>query len=222
MDLEFVDFRAAFRTYDRDHNGTLNHDELNDFLMSLGFTVSKSELNDIMNDCLYTGTELTFEQFMTLMTTHKYFAQHNIDKEKKIQKNLQHAFHLLDREQNTYLDREELKAILQKYGVQPAEFETVFKKSDLHDRIDLKEFLGDLLPVDTEVNTEDLLNDQIERYRADIRRARELVRKQQQVIREILETHEIEISEFQSKYDKLQAKYDALRQQAEDHGCKIS
>ncbi|KAM3141861.1 hypothetical protein pb186bvf_005947 [Paramecium bursaria] len=63
------EFRAAFRLFDKDGDGTISTSEIGNIMRQLGINPSQAELNEMINEVDVDGNgEVDFDEFCIMMT----------------------------------------------------------------------------------------------------------------------------------------------------------
>uniref|UniRef100_UPI00358E147D troponin C, skeletal muscle-like n=1 Tax=Myxine glutinosa TaxID=7769 RepID=UPI00358E147D len=137
------EFKAAFDMFDADRGGDINTSELGNVMTLLGQNPSKEELDAIIEEVDEDGSgTIDFEEFLVMMVMQM--------KEDAIQSGLSEeeladVFRILDRNQDGYIDRDELWEILKHTGesISETEVDTLMIEGDKNNdgKLDFDEFL---------------------------------------------------------------------------------
>jgi len=118
--------KEAFDMFDRDKDGKINNNELNNVMKALGYNLTEKEVSEIMgeNDNDNDG-KLKFEEVLYLVN--------NRSKEIDTEDELIEAFRLFDKEGKGYIGTEEIKHLLLMLGesMTNEEIEEIITQADL-------------------------------------------------------------------------------------------
>uniref|UniRef100_UPI00358F47B3 troponin C, skeletal muscle-like n=1 Tax=Myxine glutinosa TaxID=7769 RepID=UPI00358F47B3 len=138
---QIAEFKAAFDLFDEDGGGDISTKELGKVMRLLGQEPTKEELDAVIEevDEDASGT-IDFEEFLVMMVR-----QMKEDTKGASEAELAEAFRILDRNQDGYLDREELEIVLgmTEETVSTIEIDELMRDGDKNNdgRIDFDEFL---------------------------------------------------------------------------------
>eukprot|EP01083_Nonionella_stella_P216810 778888_1 len=114
--------KVAFNLFDKDQNGVIDQNELTTVLKTLGQTISKEEIEEMVaavdqND----DGEIDFNEFVTMMEKRMFLPSNTLE--------YQDAFKFFDKNGDGFIDFNELKDVLLSLGEQ-------FTNQDIQDMID--------------------------------------------------------------------------------------
>ena len=70
------ELKVAFSYFDRNHDGSIEADELGDVMRSLGYKVTADELREMIGMADVDGNDkVEFDEFVTVMTRHEMLAK---------------------------------------------------------------------------------------------------------------------------------------------------
>ena len=104
-----AEYREAFALFDKNGDGTITVVELGTVMRNLGNNPTDSELQDMINEVDADGNgTLEFDEFCNLMARQM--------KETNQEEELKQRFKLFDKDGNGFVDREELRDVMQQLG----------------------------------------------------------------------------------------------------------
>jgi calmodulin len=121
------ELKITFEIFDKDFDGFINIEEFGYVMMSLGYELSETELQDMMKEVMKDElNRINFEQFMLIMNKR--------GKDTDIVEEYIEAFRVFDREGNGTLNREELRLIMVALGdkVVPEELDIMLRDADVN------------------------------------------------------------------------------------------
>lgn len=131
MDNQFLEeksreIKEAFDMFDRDKDGKINNNELNNVMKALGYNLTEKEISEIMgeNDNDNDG-KLKFEEVLNMLN--------NRSKEIDTEDELIEAFRLFDKEGKGYIATEDIKHLLLMIGesMSNEEIEEIVTQADM-------------------------------------------------------------------------------------------
>ncbi|XP_066930098.1 uncharacterized protein [Clytia hemisphaerica] len=133
-DVQIAEFKEAFGLFDKNHDGSISVQELGEVMSRMGFDPTEGELEDMLHDISGSG-DIDFEKFVNMMAKIK-----NVDEEEETKL----AFKMFDKDQNGFIDKEELKLVMASLGEQLTddEIQEMMAEADLDGdgTIDYNEF----------------------------------------------------------------------------------
>lgn len=135
---ELEELKDIFAMFDKDNSGSIDVNELESMVSSLGISATKDDLNEMIAeaDIDKSGT-IEFEEFKTLIGPH-------FQKEKPPEDFID-AFKFFDKDGDGFISRTELRAIMNNVDGQLAEadIEDMIKEADVNGdgKIDFDEFI---------------------------------------------------------------------------------
>ena len=121
------ELKITFEIFDKDFDGFINIEEFGYVMMSLGYELSETELQDMMKEVMKDElNRINFEQFMLIMNKR--------GKDTDIVEEYIEAFRVFDREGNGTLNKEELRLIMIALGdkVVPEELDIMLRDADVN------------------------------------------------------------------------------------------
>ncbi len=121
------ELKITFEIFDKDFDGFINIEEFGYVMMSLGYELSVTELQDMMKEVMKDElNRINFEQFMLIMNKR--------GKDTDIVEEYIEAFRVFDREGNGTLNKEELRLIVVALGdkVVPEELDIMLRDADVN------------------------------------------------------------------------------------------
>lgn len=113
-----MEYREAFKLFDKDGNGTIELDELRQVMCSLGQSPTESELNQIIADADMDGDgTIDFDEFIEMMNK-----QETRDLNDQVE-NLRRTFEIFDTDGSGKISSTELKQVMEKLGEQLDDFQ---------------------------------------------------------------------------------------------------
>lgn len=137
-DAELAELKDIFAMFDKDNSGSIDVNELESMVSSLGISATKEDLNDMIAeaDIDKSGT-IEFDEFKTLIGPH-------FQKEKPPEDYID-AFNFFDKDGDGFISRSELRNIMNTVDSKLAEsdIEDMIKEADINGdgKIDFDEFI---------------------------------------------------------------------------------
>jgi len=137
-EAELAELKDIFAMFDKDNSGSIDVNELESMVSSLGITATKEDLNDMIAeaDIDKSGT-IEFDEFKTLIGPH-------FQKEKPPEDYID-AFNFFDKDGDGFISRTELRTIMNTVDSKLAEsdIEDMIKEADQNGdgKIDFDEFI---------------------------------------------------------------------------------
>ncbi|KAL5247756.1 hypothetical protein ACHWQZ_G019593 [Mnemiopsis leidyi] len=137
-EAELAELKDIFRMFDKDNSGSIDVNELESMVSSLGISATKEDLNDMIAeaDIDKSGT-IEFDEFKTLIGPH-------FQKEKPPEDYID-AFNFFDKDGDGFISRSELRNIMNTVDSKLAEsdIEDMIKEADINGdgKIDFDEFI---------------------------------------------------------------------------------
>ena len=133
-----AEYREAFALFDKNGDGTITVVELGTVMRNLGNNPTDSELQDMINEVDADGNgTLEFDEFCNLMARQM--------KETNQEEELKQRFKLFDKDGTGFVDREELRDVMQQLGEKLSEedIEEMIQDADKNGdgMIDYQEFV---------------------------------------------------------------------------------
>ena len=131
-------FKDTFNLFDKDNDGFISVEELEDVMKSLGQSPTKDELKDMVNDVDTDGDgRIDFPEFLTMMSR----KVHELD----LNKEMEEAFKVFDKDGDGFITPAELKSVLHSLGdkLTNNEITMMMKEADLNGdgKINFHEFV---------------------------------------------------------------------------------
>ncbi|ODN02619.1 Calmodulin [Orchesella cincta] len=155
--LHHLEFREAFRFFDKDGDGSITKDELGIVMRSLGQFASEEELKEMLKEVDINGDGLfSFEEFVEIVSNYSGNTGGSTDEEQE----LRDAFRIFDKHNRGYISASDLRAVLHCLGedLSEDEIEDMIKEVDVDGdgRIDFNEFVRALGEPDLTEEDEDV------------------------------------------------------------------
>lgn len=136
-----MEYREAFKLFDKDGNGTIDVEELGIVMRSLGQNPTDEELEAIIKDADIDGDgTIDFDEFIEMMTS-----QEEKDSQCTQKENLRKTFEIFDTDGSGKISSDELKIVMKKLGEELTDFQIqeMIKEadSDGDGEIDFEEFV---------------------------------------------------------------------------------
>ncbi|XP_076958221.1 caltractin-like [Bidens hawaiensis] len=128
------EMKRAFDLFDADGNGTIDDKELSDAMRSLGFEISKAQIDEMIAKVDIDGSgAIDFDEFVYMMT------------DKICERDLTKAFHILDVDKNGKISISDIKKSAKELGVHltGTQIESMVKVAGRNDdgEVNLEDFL---------------------------------------------------------------------------------
>ncbi|KAH8548334.1 hypothetical protein BGW37DRAFT_430958 [Umbelopsis sp. PMI_123] len=110
---QLVELRSLFKSFDRNHDGSISREELYSVLSSMNMPPSKEQLDAMVNaQQLYIIHPASFDMFCSIMlpTFNEQGEERTVDQE------LMEAFKAFDKDGNGYISATELKSMMRSLG----------------------------------------------------------------------------------------------------------
>lgn len=135
---EILEYKDAFKLFDKDGNGTISKEELGLVMRSIGRNPTGRELDDMIHEVDADGSgSIEFPEFLTMMTKRLY-----IDPEDEMRE----AFNVFDRDGDGFISAAELMVVMKNLGEKLTEEEVqdMLKEADKNrdGKIDYNEFVS--------------------------------------------------------------------------------
>ena len=132
-------FEETFSLIDRDCNGTINKEELDNVMRSLGHRVTEVELQDFINKVDGSSNAVDLPGFLTIMGLLK-------TKNNKVEEEFREVFNVFDIDGNGFISATELRQVMGDLGDKPcdAEVEELMRHADTdgNGRVSFEEFVS--------------------------------------------------------------------------------
>jgi len=141
-ELQLLEFKEAFTTFDKDGSGTISTKELLGVMRSIGQNPTEDEiLNHIVEYDINGDGTIDFDEFCEMMLKQSKDIDQTVE--------IREAFKIFDRDGNGYIDAKELKDVVTRMGecLTAEEADEFLREADTNEdgKLDYNEFLTMLM-----------------------------------------------------------------------------
>jgi len=141
-ELQLLEFKEAFTTFDKDGSGTISTKELLGVMRSIGQNPTEDEiLNHIVEYDINGDGTIDFDEFCEMMLKQSKDIDQTVE--------IREAFKIFDRDGNGYIDAKELKDVVTRMGecLTAEEADEFLQEADTNNdgKLDYNEFLTMLM-----------------------------------------------------------------------------